>query len=134
MRPGKGRLRSCHPFGASFEADAASNRKNTLRTLRADVHYFHRRTWGGGLQYFRTRGGADDMRYNMGEAVMGSINGSPNNEGWMAELNYLPLANAKLALRYTVWRQFNGARRNYDGFGRDAKDNHSLYLLAWVLF
>lgn len=68
------------------------------------------------------------------EMVMGSSNGSPNNSGWVAELNYLPWRNVKLAARYAAWREFNGGTTSYDGFGRNAKDNNSLYLLAWVLF
>ena len=65
---------------------------------------------------------------------MGSINGSPNNKGWVSELNYLPLQNVKLTLRYTAYKEFNGAGTNYDGFGRNAKDNNSVYLLGWFLF
>jgi hypothetical protein len=41
--------------------------------------------------------------------------------------------HAKFALRYTAYTQFNGAGGNYDGFGRNAKDNSSLFLLAWFL-
>jgi hypothetical protein len=37
-------------------------------------------------------------------------------------------------LQYTGYRKFNGVRRNYDGFGRDATDNNTLYLLAWLMF
>ncbi len=93
---------------------------------------------GGGLQYFQTRGDADFLRYNDGEMmampVMGSANGSPNNKGWVAELNFLPRQDIKFALRYTGYTQFNGASNNYDGFGRDASDNNSLYLLTWLMF
>lgn len=34
---------------------------------------------------------------------------------------------------YTSYNRFNGASANYDGNGRNAKDNNSIYLLAWVL-
>ena len=30
--------------------------------------------------------------------------------------------------------KFNGASSNYDGNGRNAKDNDTLYLLAWLAF
>jgi hypothetical protein len=30
--------------------------------------------------------------------------------------------------------QFNGAKSNYDGNGRDAKDNNTLFLFAWTSF
>ena len=127
-------IRERQDLNASFDAGAASNSSNKLRTFRADAHYYYQRRWGGGIQYFQTRGDADDMRYNMGDPVMGSINGSPNNRGWALMLNYLPLQNIKLEVRYTAWKQFNGASTDYDGFGRNAKDNNSLYLLGWFLF
>lgn len=119
---------------SSFPQDLSSSPSTVLKTSRADVHYFFRRQWGGGLQYFKTSGDANDIRYNMGDAVMGSANGSPNTKGWVTELNYLPIQNVKLAARFTNYKTFNGASRNYDGHGRNASDNNSIFLLAWVLF
>ena len=34
-------------------------------------------------------------------------------------------------IQYTAYREFNGARRNYDGLGRDAADNDALYVVVW---
>jgi hypothetical protein len=126
-------IREKQDWKTSFDQGLSSSPSTTLRTFRADVHHFFRRTWGGGIQYFQTRGDANDLRYNTGEPVMGSANGSPNSKGWMAELNWLPIQNLKLAVRYTAYQEFNGASSNYDGFGRNAKDNNSLFLLAWLL-
>ena len=98
------------------------------------MHYWYKRMIGGGLQAFSTRGSTDDMRYNMGEAVHGSINGSPDNRGWALMLNYLPVQNVKLEVRYTAYSRFNGAGTNYDGFGRNAKDNNNVFLLGWFMF
>ncbi len=39
-----------------------------------------------------------------------------------------------LALQYTLYTEFNGARRNYDGFGRNASDNNTLYAVFWIAF
>lgn len=119
---------------ASFPLGLSSSSSTNLKTLRGDVHYFFQHKFGGGLQYFRTSGDANPLRYDTGEAVMGSINGSPNSTGWVGELDYLPFQNVKLALRYTAYQKFNGASRNYDGFGRNASDNNGLFVLAWVLF
>ena len=127
-------IREKQTLNSSFGQGLASNSSATLKTFKTDAHYWFKRQWGGGLQYFEVRGSADDLRYNTGEAVMGSASGSPNSKGYVAELNYLPWQNSKLALRYTAYRQFNGARDNYDGFGRNAKDNNSIYLLGWFLF
>ena len=118
---------------AVVQSDLASNPTGTLKTLRVDLHYYFRRQWGGGLQYFKTTGSADDFRYNTGDALMGSTSGSPNTKGWVQELNYFPVQNVKLAVRYTRFQQFNGASTNYTP-GRDASNNDNLYLLAWLLF
>lgn len=127
-------IREKQKLDGAFAAELASNPTNTLRTTRANVHYWYKRTVGGGLGVFSTTGSEDQMRYNMGEAVHGSINGSPNTRGWMMDLNYLPVHNVKLALRYTAYSKFNGAGINYDGNGRGAKDNNSVYLLGWFMF
>lgn len=121
-------------WNASFPLGLTSNASTTLKTLKVNAHYYYKRQWGGGVEYFQTSGDNDDLRYNTGDAVMGSASGSPNSRGWITELNYLPLQNVKLAVRYTAYTQFNGASKNYDGFNRDANDNNSLFLLAWMLF
>jgi hypothetical protein len=36
-------------------------------------------------------------------------------------------------LQYTAFREFNGAGGNYDGFGRNAKDNNALYFVVWLM-
>ena len=119
---------------ASFPMGLSSSSSTNLKTLRGEVHYFFQRQWGGGLQYFHTSGDANPLRYDTGEAVMGSATGRPDSNGWVSEFDYLPWQNVKLALRYTAYQKFNGASHNYDGFGRNASDNNSLFLLAWVLF
>ncbi len=119
--------------GAVVNGGMASNSTDTLKTFRADVHYFFRNQWGGILQYFKTTGSTDELRYNTGDALMGSTSGSPNTKGWTTELNYLPLQNLKLALRYTRYQQFDGASTNYTP-GRNASNNNNIYLLGWLLF
>ena len=119
--------------GAVVANGLVSNSSDTLKTWRVDSHYYYQRKWGGGLQYFRTTGSTDDLRYNTGDALMGSSNGSPNSKGWIYELNYFPVQNVKLALRYTQFQEFNGASSNYTP-GRNASDNNNLFLMAWLLF
>lgn len=127
-------IREKQKLDGAFAAGFSSNPTNTLRTTRADVHYGYKRTVGGGFGVFSTMGSEDQMRYNMGDSVMGSINGRPNTKGWILDLNYLPVQNVKLALRYTAYSEFNGAATDYDGHGRNAKDNNSMFLLGWFLF
>ena len=42
--------------------------------------------------------------------------------------------NTKLTAQFTQYSKFNGASDNYDGLGRNASDNNSIYLLAWFAF
>lgn len=128
------RIRERQDWNASFPLGMTSNSSATLNTFRADVHYFYKRQWGGGIQYFSTWGDADAMRYNTGQAVMGSATGSPNTTGWMFDLNYLPLQNIKFGVRYTRYDKFNGDSTNYDGMGRNARDNNTLFLYGWFMF
>jgi len=117
---------------ASYAAGAAANSSNTLRTMRIAGSYYYQRKYGGGLGYFSTTGTADSLLYPQGTAVFGSANGSPDSRGWIAELNYIPWQNVKLALQYTAYNRFNGGGNNYDGLGRNASDNNTVYLLAWI--
>ena len=54
--------------------------------------------------------------------------------GYLADVDWMPVVqHAKVAQRYTAYTRFNGASGNYDGFGENAKDNNSVFLLAWFL-
>jgi len=133
-------IREKQEWDASFGHGLVSNPSTVLKTFRADAHYVYRGTYAGILQVFDTRGDADDLRHNTGAPVTGSLNGRPDSRGWIVELNYLAdvdwmpvVQHAKFALRYTGYTRFNGADDNYDGFGRDANDNNSVFLLVWFL-
>lgn len=119
---------------ASVAAGAAANSSNTLNTMRIAGSYYYRRKYGGSLGYFSTTGTSDSLLYPQGSAVIGSANGSPDSKGWIAELNYIPWQNVKIALQYTAYNRFNGGGNNYDGLGRNASDNNTVYLLGWLNF
>jgi hypothetical protein len=70
----------------------------------------------------------------MSAGVVTSANGKPNTSGTIVELDYLPWLNVKLSVQYTNYLRFNGGNMNYDGLGRDASDNNTLYLLAWLAY
>lgn len=128
------RIRESQDWTANFASGMSTNPTNTLTTVRLDAHYYYQRRYGGGVQYFSTSGSADPLRYSTGNPVTGSATGSPDTRGWIAELNYLPIQNVKLALRYTAYNKFNGDSTNYDGFGRNASANNNIFLLGWLLF
>lgn len=130
-------------LAASYAADA-SNATDDLTTDRIWATYYYRRQIGGTLGWFSTTGSADAGLYpaqvflssgavcNCG--VVTSANGSPDTRGLIGELNYLPWLNVKLSLQYTHYSKFNGGSTNYDGFGRNASDNDTLYLLLWFAY
>jgi hypothetical protein len=118
---------------ATFGAGAAANPSNVLRTFRADAALYTAGRVGATLAYFTTSGDADTLLYAPAP-VSGSRTGSPNSSGLIGEFDVLPWLNTRLALQYVAYARFNGARNGYDGFGRNASDNNTLYVLVWLVF
>ena len=110
-------------------ATATSN----LNTFRIDGSYYTAGRVGVTLAYFSTTGAADSVRYAP-DPVGGSRTGSPNSNGLMGELDFLPWLNTRLTAQYVVYTKFNGAQTDYDGSGRKASDNNTLYLVVWLVF
>jgi hypothetical protein len=125
-------------LNAAFASGASANPSNTLTTSEVAATYYYRRKFGGTLQYFSTTGTTDTGLYPGTPAgapgVVTSANGSPDTRGWIAELNYLPWLNVKVSAQYTWYGKFNGSSSNYDGVGRNASDNNTLYLLLWFAY
>jgi hypothetical protein len=128
---------------ASYAASLAANPSNDLKTFKIAGEYYYQRTIGGSLGFFSTTGSSDSGLYPGTQttgnvttpiAVTGSASNSPNSQGEIFEVNYLPWLNTKLQLQYTRYSKFNGAANNYDGAGRNASDNNTTYLLVWLLY
>jgi len=118
---------------ASVQDGLAANVDNNLKTLKLAGEYYYKRKIGGSIGYFNIRGSSDPLLY-AAAAVTGSANFSPDTDGYILEVNYLPWLNTKLQLQYTGYTKFNGGKTNYDGSGRAASDNNTTYLLVWVNF
>jgi len=125
-------------LAASYAAGAAANATDDLTTERLWATYYYRRQVGGTLGWFSTTGSSDAGLYPApspgGPGVVTSFNGSPDTRGLIGEVNYLPWLNVKLSLQYTHYTKFNGAGTNYDGLGRDASGNDTLYLVLWFAY
>ena len=133
---------------ASYLNQAAANASGYLTTDQLWASYYYRRRYGGQVQWFSTTGSRDNLLYpattpggcdvaNNGPyscGVITSANGSPDTDGMIGQIDYLPWYNVKLALQYTYYNKFNGAGNNYDGLGRNAWDNNTLYFLLWYAF
>jgi hypothetical protein len=119
---------------------SGTNQSDSLKTFKLTGEYSYQRTIGGTLGYFSTTGSADPVLYPSQDAtglpipVGGSLTNKPDSRGYVGEVNYLPFLNTKLQLQYTHYSKFNGLSNNYDGAGRNASDNDTLYLLGWINF
>ncbi len=128
---------------ATFNAGGSDNPTNHLNVFRLDASYAYRQTWSAGVGAFDTRGGTDRTFYSPG-ALTGSSDGSPDTRGYILQFECVPLgklqswgrpwANARVGLQYTGYVRFNGGTANYDGFGRSAGQNDSLFLFLWMAF
>lgn len=118
----------------SFAAGGSSNPSDRLRSLNSKLTYYYKLKYGLSLGYQRSTGDSDAGLYATGAAVTGSRNGSPNSSAYILELNWLPWRDRRFSLQYTGYQKFNGASTDYDGFGRNARDNNTLFLLAWFAF
>ena len=91
-------------------------------------------TWyGGTIGAFSTSGTADTLRYAPAD-VTGSATGKPNSSGYIAELQFMPWINTRFSVQYVGYQKFNGSSSDYDGAGRNASDNNTLYVLIWLMF
>ena len=120
-------------LNASVIDQFSANTTNKLQTFKLTGEYSYQRHVGGSLGYFSTTGSADTVIYAAGP-INGSANSSPASNGYIAEINYLPWLNTKLELQYVGYQKFNGLKINYDGTGRNASDNNTLYALVWLNF
>ncbi len=111
----------------------SANLKNTLKTLRVNASYYPRQWVGVTGGWFDTRGTADAGLYPE-EPVEGSANGSPKTNGFVGEVDLNPWENTRLGIQYTAYANFNGAKTNYDGSGRDASGNNTLFGFVWLAF
>ena len=120
---------------ASFPLGNTANPSDFLNTFRMNLNYYYRSPlgdMGGSIGYFSTTGKTDPLLYSS-NPVDGSRTGSPDSNGFILEADYLPWEKTKISLQYTIYNKFNGAHSNYDGFGRNASDNNTLYALVWLM-
>jgi hypothetical protein len=126
-------------LGASQALGLSTNSHNNLRTWRVKGTYYYNQTIGLTVGSFHVDGSGDPLLYGPISAV-----NSPNSSGWSFELNYIPFnyggpdfwpwLNVKFGLQYVHYNKFNGAASNYDGAGRNAGDNNTLFAYAWFAF
>ncbi|MGW8282219.1 MAG: hypothetical protein ACWGON_02860 [Gemmatimonadota bacterium] len=118
---------------ATYAEDGATSPDNTLHSLEVDASWATRIRVDlmAGVQ---TIDGDPDALLYAPDPVTGSRTGSPASTSITAEVAWRPWLNTRFAARYVFWTEFNGASTDYDGFGRDAGDNDTLYVYTWLAF
>lgn len=123
-------------------ADVASGRasqvRGSLHSLNLAATYYLNQTWGINLQRFALTGNRDELLYG------GFTANKPGSSGTRLQLDWTPYGksvpggwpdpNLRIGLQYTAYDKFNGAELNYDGSGRNARDNNTTYLFACLMF
>ncbi len=114
-------------LNATFSDGGSENMTNHLNKFSLDASLFIRQLINFTLGHFNYSGTSDNLLY-------GYRLPSPNSNGIIAQVDYLPWENTKISLQYTTYGKFNGSSSNYDGTNRNASYNNTLYLQFWVLF
>jgi hypothetical protein len=118
---------------ATLAAGGAAQGSHHLNTFMANAEYHFGNRYTGTLGMFNTGGTVDSVLYAPG-AVSGSANGDPRGAGYIANFSFWPWQNLQLAAQYTGYTRFNGGTTNYDGSGRNAGANNTVYLDAKIIF
>jgi len=105
-----------------------------LNTVLANAEYHLGNKYTGTLGWFDTTGTSDTTLYPGPAPVTGNFNGDPRGAGYIMNVSYWPWQNLQLAAQYIAYTRFNGAATNYDGAGRNASSNNTLYLDAKIIF
>jgi hypothetical protein len=106
---------------------------NHLNTIMANAEYHFGNRYTGTVGLFNT-GGTVNRGLYAPNPVNGSANGDPRGAGYIANVSFWPWQNLQLAAQYTGYARFNGGSTNYDGSGRNASENNTIYLLARFVF
>ena len=119
---------------SSLTASVPSQPSNHLNTVLANAEYHIGNKYTGTFGWFNTTGTSNPSLYPPDTAISGNFNGDPRGSGYIANFTYWPWQNLLLAAQYTGYTRFNGAQNNYDGAGRNANSNNTIYIDAKIIF
>ena len=126
--------------GPLIDEGAVSNSSDTLYQVKVKGSYVYNARYGASLTYFRVGGSTDALLYGggvddsgapLGSPVSGNLAGAPGTSGSIVELFWTPVQWMRIGAQYWAYNRFNGASGNYDGFGRNARDNNTLFVYVW---
>ena len=139
---------------AAGNALSHTNASDTNHLLRLKLTYVYQAKYGGSFGVFNLTGSTNTAYLTAGldpgppraittdpaatapsiRAVDGNRTGSPATRGMTLEAFWTPLQYLRVGAQYTAYSRFAGASKNYDGFGRNASDNNSLFIYTWVAY
>ncbi len=125
-------------LGASAALGQAANTHDSLNSFSASASYYYEHKYGLTVSRFDITGSADAKLY------AANTSHTPDSTGWTFQADYTPFGhtdspffpylNARFFVQYTLYNKFDGAAKNYDGTGRSAADNNTLYTGVWMEF
>lgn len=128
---------------ATFAAGGAEHAAGHVNSFNLDGSWYYKQHYGLTAAYFRNSGDQDALLYPS-EPDVGSRVGRPDSSGTILQADWTPFGqsdswnapwvNLRLGVQYTAYSKFNGAHRDYDGFGRNASDNNTLFVFLWNAF
>ncbi len=133
-----------YPTAGAAQPAPGDNLSDTRHLLRAKLSYSYQARYGGSLSWFSLTGssnpanvsfdpGADPPLTSAG-MVDGNRSGSPATRGTTLEAFWMPIQYLRIGAQFTAYNRFNGSGSNYDGFGRNASDNNSLFIYTWLAY
>jgi hypothetical protein len=129
-----------------------TNAVDTTRLMRAKLSYVYQAKYGGSVALFNLTGTTNTANQTSGydpgtlnitsdsgaqapsQRVGGNLSGNPATRGVTLETFWMANQYVRIGAQYTAYNRFNGSSNNYDGFGRNARDNNSLFLYLWAAY
>jgi hypothetical protein len=118
-------------LAATYTAMGALQPDHHLNTALVNAEYHFGNRYSSTLGWFDTGGTVDTSLYSL---ATGSANGNPRGAGYIANFTVWPMQNLQLTAQYSGYTRFNGAATNYDGAGRNASANNTVYLDVQFIF
>jgi hypothetical protein len=127
----------------SFNMGTSSQTSGVLNQINLTTTYYYQNTYGLTFGWQYVWGNANPLLYPPAP-ITGNNNGKPNSNAFIVEADWIPFGkedswarpfvNLKIGLQYVAYTMFNGGKNNYDGFGRNASNNNTVFLYAWLAF
>lgn len=126
-------IRENSSLAASLAGGTAAVTDHHLDAFNVNAEYHFGNRYSTAFGWFTTTGTADPLLFGPAP-VTGSANGDPKSRGYTLNFSVWPIQNLDLGIQYTGYTSFNGLATNYDGAGRNASGNNTVYLLARFIF